>query len=257
MKTKMKIFNVIFMAILCALPAATYATEECPYFSPALALCSVHAYNVGDSQNPTDTARASEIEDVIGMKTTVMVQQLKQQYDELNAVIKRFKTQLNKAVLTSKIEVITGTTSSSTNSSSGGYNSNNNVAIVGASDCSTYSGTTNIAQCLQPNTQLIINAANSGKITEARNQLFTDMNTAITWSLCQAQPTDAKEGIYRCCAGVESANNDNNKLYQIIKNMNASALVTCANQFRAAIVQKIEFNQNKNSSRNFYGNMGG
>ncbi len=254
MKTKMKIFNVIFMAVICAVPAATYATEECPYFSPALALCSVHAYNVGDPQNPTDTARASEIEEVIGMKTTVMVQQLKQQYDELNAVIKRFKTQLNKAVLTSKIEVITGTTSSSTNSgSSGSYNSNNNVAIVGASDCSTYSGTTNIAQCLQPNTQLIINAANSGKITEARNQLITDMNTAITWSLCKANSADSTKGEFICCDAVNGVSD----IAQKIKNMNASALVTCANKFRAAIVQKIEFNQNRNASRNYYGNPGG
>ena len=59
MKTKMKIFNTIFFAILCALPVTVHATEECPYFSPALALCSVHAYNVGDTQNPTDVGRAT------------------------------------------------------------------------------------------------------------------------------------------------------------------------------------------------------
>ena len=238
MKTKMKIFNIIFMAILCALPAATYATEECPYFSPALALCSVHAYNVGDAQNPTDTARASEIEDVIGMKTTVMVQQLKQQYDELNAVIKRFKTQLNKAVLTSKIEVITGTTSSSTNSSSGGYNSNNGVSISGASDCSNNASSANTASCLQQNIPLIITTANSGKISDARNQLTKDMEIAKTWGLCGTED-NAKEGKFVCCTNQAS-----------IKNMNASALVACTNQFRAAIVQKAEYIQNQNRARN-------
>ena len=116
MKTKMKIFNIVFGAILCALPVTTHADEDCQYFSPALALCTVHAYNVGDAYNPTDSARAADINEVIGLKSTVMVQQLKQQYDMLNATIKRFKTQLEKAVLTSKIEVLTGNTSSSTSS---------------------------------------------------------------------------------------------------------------------------------------------
>ena len=245
MKTKMKIFNTVFFAILCALPATGYATEECPYFSPALALCSVHAYNVGDAQNPTDVGRTSEIEEVIGMKTTVMVQQLKQQYDELNAVIKRFKTQLNKAVLTSKIEVLTGNTSSSTGTSSGGSSSNNTVSISGASDCSTYSGTANIAQCLQPNIQLIINTANSGKITDARNQLAKDMNTAITWKLCD----NKKQTQTACCTAIEGKD-----ITQAIKVMNAASLISCANEFRAAIVIKMEENNNKN--RNNYSGWG-
>ena len=245
---KMKIFNTVFFAILCALPIALHATEECPYFSPALALCSVHAYNVGDAQNPTDVGRASEIEEVIGMKTTVMVQQLKQQYDELNAVIKRFKTQLNKAVLTSKIEVLTGNTSSSSNSSSGGSSSNNTVSISGASDCSTYSGTANIAQCLQPNIQLIINTANSGKITDARNQLIKDMNTAITWRLC-TNNTNIDKNSQLCCNAINQKD-----ITQAIKSMNAASLISCANEFRAAIVIKMEENNNKN--RNNYSGWG-
>ena len=201
MKTKMKIFNVIFMAIICALPAATYATEECPYFSPALALCSVHAYNVGDAQNPTDTARASEIEDVIGMKTTVMVQQLKQQYDELNAVIKRFKTQLEKAVLTSKIEVITGTTSSSTNSSS---TSNSTNGLANANDCS-FVDYDKVFDCLMGNLQKIQQAA-STDIGNARKQLAKDWNVIDNYKMC----TDNNKQQTTCaCYGTSRLQIDN------------------------------------------------
>ncbi|MBP5485807.1 MAG: hypothetical protein J6Y07_03825 [Alphaproteobacteria bacterium] len=240
----MKIFNIVVGAILCALPITSHATEECTFFSPALALCSVHAYNVGDAENPTDTGRATDIENVIALKSTFMVQQLKQQYDKLNTVIKRLKTQLNKAVLTSKIEVLTGNTSSSSNSSSGGSNSNNTVSISGASDCSTYSGTANIAQCLQPNIQLIINTANSGKITEARNQLIKDMNTATTWKLCDKEQTQTA-----CCSAIKGKD-----ITQAIKGMNAANLISCANEFRAAIVIKMEENNNKN--RNNYSGWG-
>ena len=249
MKTKMKIFNTIFFAILCALPATVHATEECPFFSPALALCSVHAYNVGDAQNPTDVGRASEIEEVIGMKTTVMVQQLKQQYDELNAVIKRFKTQLNKAVLTSKIEVLTGNTSSSTGSSSGGYNSNNGVSISGASDCSNDDDADKTAQCLQRNIAQIINAANSGKVSDARKQLSNDMSIAIRWNLCtdiiKSKPND---GEFACC--------QNRQVNQINNLSRASDIVNCANDFRAAISQTVKYNNNKNRSYGWgpYGN---
>ena len=192
---KMKIFNVICSAILCALPVATYATEECPYFSPALALCSVHAYNVGDAQNPTDTARASEIEDVIGMKTTVMVQQLKQQYDELNAVIKRFKTQLNKAVLTSKIEVITGTTSSSTNSSSGG-SSYSATVLAGAEDCGSLSKA-DTYDCLLRNLNRINQAAEKD-VQNAYKQLQKDIDVINGFQMCTSTanntqiPSDCK-----------------------------------------------------------------
>ena len=254
----MRIFNTLFFAILCALPSISYATENCPFFSPAMALCSVHTYNVGDASNPTDSVRASEIDEVIGLKSTFMVQQLKEQYDALNAVIKRFKTQLEKAVLTSKIEVLTGNTASSSGgSSNGGSNSNNGVSVAGASDCSTYNGTINVAQCLQPNTQLIINSANAGNISEARNQLIKDMNIALTWGLClttlpnNSATPDATKGEFWCCNKVKNVQSQN--LAKVIKGLNASDITSCAYEFRAALSQKQEYIQNQNRTRNPWG----
>ena len=236
---KMKIFNVICSAILCTLPATTYATEECPYFSPALALCSVHAYNVGDAQNPTDTARASEIEEVIGMKTTVMVQQLKQQYDELNAVIKRFKTQLNKAVLTSKIEVLTGTTSSSTNSSSGGYNSNN-TGLANAEDCGIISDQADVYNCLTRNIAKINQAAEKDT-TNARKQLINDLRTASDFGVCDTINANGTATHQDC----DTINNCTN-----ITTTNGKGILNCTRTFNAKVISaKNNFENSRNQSR--------
>ena len=243
MKTKMKIFNTIFFAILCALPVTVHATEECPFFSPALALCSVHAYNVGDAQNPTDVGRASEIEEVIGMKTTVMVQQLKQQYDELNAVIKRFKTQLNKAVLTSKIEVLTGNTSSSTGSSSGGSNSNNN-GLANANDCS-FVEYDKVFDCLMGNLQKIQMAADTD-ITNARKQLAKDWRIINNYKMC----TDNKTPVDCVCINENSTtqNTIDSKLRtkQLLTSC-AAYLYQQVNLFRSS-------QRNQNNNRMGWGN---
>ena len=238
MKTKMKIFNVICGAILCALPVTGHATEECPFFSPALALCSVHAYNVGDAQNPTDVGRASEIEEVIGMKTTVMVQQLKQQYDELNAVIKRFKTQLNKAVLTSKIEVLTGNTSSSTNSSSGSNGSYTN-GLANAEDCGTISDQADVYNCLTRNIAKINQAAEKDP-TNARKQLKEDLRTATDFGICDQTNNDGNPVPTNCNTIATSCTNPVAK----------KDILDCTRSFNAKIISaKNKFENSRNQYR--------
>jgi hypothetical protein len=147
----------------------------------------VHAYNIGEAQNPTDTGRATEMNDIIALKTTVMVQQLKQQYDDLNAVIKRFKTQLNKAVLTSKIEVLTGNTSSSTNSSSSGSTYSATV-LAGAEDCGSLSKA-DTYDCLLRNLNRINQAAEKDGVN-ARKQLEKDIGVIQGYQMCTG--TDGK-----------------------------------------------------------------
>ena len=229
----MKIFNVICSALLCALPVAVHATEECPYFSPALALCSVHAYNVGDVSNPTDTARATEIQEIIGMKTTVMVQQLKQQYDELNAVIKRFKTQLEKAVLTSKIEVITGTTSSSTNSSASG-SSYSATVLAGAEDCGSLSKA-DTYDCLLRNLNKINQAAEKDP-TSARKQLINDLIVADGYKMCSGK---------KCTEDLKPDCSEN-----VLRGTGKAGILKCTQQLRYNISSaKEDFEDKKNQSR--------
>lgn len=233
----MKIFNIVVGAILCALPVATHATEDCPYFSPAIALCSVHSYNIGDATNPTDVGRATEMNDIIALKTTVMVQQLKQQYDDLNAVIKRFKTQLEKAVLTSKIEVLTGNTSSSSGSSSGSNRSYTN-GLSNAEDCGIISDQADVYNCLTRNIAKINQAAEKDP-TAARKQLTNDLRTATDFGVCDT--TNAQ--------GQTTQQQDCNQLTNCTNTANAKGILNCTRTFNAKVISAKNIFEN---SRNQY-----
>jgi hypothetical protein len=74
------------------------------FINRRLALCSVHAYNIGATQNPDNYADRQTMNEVVALKTTIITQQMKKQYDYLETTIKRFKTQLEKAILTAKLE---------------------------------------------------------------------------------------------------------------------------------------------------------
>ena len=116
----MKIFNIIFGVLLCLAPVALRADDvECGYFNPAFGLCSTHSHNISYIDgatnlpaNPDKSEDVAQMNHIIALKSTVIAQQLKDQYDALSVIIKRFKTQLEKAVLVSKIEVLTGNTAS-------------------------------------------------------------------------------------------------------------------------------------------------
>lgn len=248
MKTKMKIFNVIFALTMLVMPARGDDLSACDgyeYFSPAFALCSVHAYNVGDKTNPTSANRTAEMNDIIALKSTVIAQQLKEQYDILNTMIKRFKTQLEKAVLTSKIEVLTGNNSSS---NGGGYSSgsssvSNGVSIAGASDCQTYSGSVNIGQCLMTNSAITINAVNSD-VGAAKKQLANDLYTADMYSLCSLE-----NGSNSCCSTVllNSNKKTQRNISDKVNTLDKNSVVQCAQSMRAKISIKLEDLQRQNN----------
>lgn len=71
--------------------------------APELALCSAHAYNIGLSENPSG-ADKQLMKEIIALKTTVIAQQMNKQYEYMDSMIRRFKTQLEKAVLTTKMQ---------------------------------------------------------------------------------------------------------------------------------------------------------
>ncbi len=191
MKTKMKIFNVIFCAVLCLVPVVGRADvddSDCVMYNPAFALCSTHSHNAGivDEKtnlpiNPTAGENTSYMNEVIALKATVIAQQLKEQYDQLNAVVKRFKTQLEKAVLTSKIEVLTGNAASG-NSGGGASGSYNNNGLANAEDCYAVSQE-NAYDCVARNLSKISSAAEKD-ITNARKQLDNDLAIMKGYDMC-------------------------------------------------------------------------
>lgn len=188
MKQLCKIFAVLTICAVGAMPAMA-ETDSCSHeknnlIHPTLALCSTHAYNVKTASNPghnysNDSDRQNQ-RDVIALKTTVITQQMKQQYDYLNSTIKRLKNQLQKAVLTTSLEAA-GASSESTSSS---YVSNNrNIILAGAQDCDAMTSKSAVLDCIQSNVVHIRAAANSGNKNEAFKQLKHDLEIAGNWNV--------------------------------------------------------------------------
>lgn len=154
-----------------------------------LALCSVHAYNIGAVENPEDETTRQLMRDVIGLKTTVMTQQMYKQYAYLETMIRRMKTQLEKAVLTTKLQAAgAGTDGSLSNNgsvgsySSGGVSGMNDraVTIVGAKNCNYEASNLDVLTCLRSNLQVISQqSANGTNLSlDLRKQLANDMKLA-------------------------------------------------------------------------------
>ncbi|MBQ0013510.1 MAG: hypothetical protein KBS86_03015 [Proteobacteria bacterium] len=193
-----RIFVGLFM-VMCVSPVI--ADSHCedidtyPYISHELALCSTHVYNANkdtnDGMNANDRADMNEI---IALKSTIITQQLYKQYESLDKLIKKLKTQLEKAVLTANLEASGATSSkSSTGTDSVSFSSNDrNVFMAGVKNCNAEASVSAVFSCLQANYTTIYNTSGNGtKITtELRKQLANDYNLA-----CDVTPnTDDSKG---------------------------------------------------------------
>ena len=206
--------------------------ENADYISPTLALCSTHAYNIGQTTNPKTDAERQAMRDVVALKTTVMTQQMYKQYEYLESMIKRFKTQLEKAVLTTKLTVAGATDGG--NSSYNGIatsdslfkSSDRYVVIDGAKNCNNETtGKLAVYECLNNNISVVLNALNENKNTEAKKQLEKDIEVANLWGVtniknCNSRSTPNE--IRNCAYGMRVAlstatdnfNNDKNRNFQ-------------------------------------------
>ena len=156
-----------------------------------LALCSTHAYNIAQTTNPSDATNKQLMRDVVALKTTVMTQQMDKQYEYMDAMLRRFKTQLEKAILTTKLQAAgaTTTTESSNSSYSGGLtyagtsggtgnvrNQTPGQFIEGASNCEIIFEPSELYKCLADNHQKIYEQSKGGQTVsrELRQQLAND-----------------------------------------------------------------------------------
>lgn len=144
---------------------------------PELALCSTHAYNIltGDSHSGTNPSEADRglMRDVIAMKTTVMTQQMYKQYEYLDAMIRRLKTQLEKAVLSTKLQAAGASSKSDSDTFKSG---DRNVYIAGATNCLNLYQDDQILKCYETNLTTIVNTSGNGNnpTPEMKKQLAND-----------------------------------------------------------------------------------
>ncbi len=131
--------------ICCEHPSASCKqscdTETNSYVNPAYALCSVHAYNAGETENPDKTDKQEEIKRIVGLKSTVISQQMYKQYTMVESMIKRLKVMLEKATLKASLQVASGT------SDDGGSSSDDDIALQ---DCEAR-GSQEALECIRAN----------------------------------------------------------------------------------------------------------
>lgn len=227
-------FGGVISTLMFALPAYSATDNGCSddnndRITPELALCSTHVYNIGLVSNPTNDSDKQLMRDVVALKTTIMTQQLKKQYDFLEATISRFKTQLQKAVLTAQLEAAGAPSSSSSSSSA---SSDRNVVLIGAENCMLKSSTSDGLSCIQNNIRIVLQAVSTGNIGEAYRQLQKDLEFASAYSISGVvYDTDSNkytkpEPCTNLTAQRDSVNN-------------------CAYALNIAVMQAIENQQNK------------
>jgi len=266
----LKRFSILAMLGCFALFAPAYAAsdgcedEKNDRITPELALCSVHAYNLGLSSNPTG-ADKQLMKEIVALKTTVITQQMNKQYEYMEAMIRRFKTQLEKAVLTTKLQAAGAAPSSSSDGSasggayggSGGTGSSGartNRGLANAEDClNTSTSSSDAMQCLLRNVAKIQSAVTSGDLGTARRQLAQDIIALRSFnSMIYECAKDSSGNLVdpNCrtepsCAGALAANGTCAKAKTT--GSRRDDMTTCLGQFRACIIKNNEEIQRQNN----------
>ena len=164
-----RIFVAFLFVGLCNAPVFA-ADDSCAdpdndYINQAYALCSTHAYNIGLTENPT-AAQRDAMNTVIALKTTVITQQLYKQYEQMESMLNRFKTQLEKAVYKTDFEIAAGGGGSDDDSGDDGESTA--VVKLDLQNCSRASSDSDAVDCYRDNLAEIDAAYNENKNKSTR-----------------------------------------------------------------------------------------
>lgn len=213
--------------------------------APVLALCSSHTYNIGLPYNPTTDSDKQLMRDVIGLKSTVMMQQMYKQYQYLESTLNRLKTQLEREILTTKLEAA-GASSSDTSSYSGLSIGGNN-GVAGAENCMTAGLTDDVMNCLSRNLERITNAINSSDIGAAKRQIETDLTALQMYDKLDKSSCTVTENNGQVTKTMSAALcQTTQKCQDAFKTNNRQTMTECVNLMRVCITQNIETLQNQN-----------
>ena len=126
-----------------------------------------------------------EIKEILGLKTTVLSQQLYKQYQYLDATIRRLEIQLKKAMVSVNLDVAAGTDSSSSSSKTSNTQFDN---CVGKSREETL-------YCLRSNYSKLDAEVNAKRCKAVKEQIAKDLNTATAYT----KTKDSKKTEDRTC----------------------------------------------------------
>ena len=227
-------------------PGGTNKDTNCPYITSTFAICDTHPYNINAENSWSqgakfDTTAQENMNRIIALKITVISQQMYKQYEYINATLRRLKTQLQKAILTSNLEAAGA--KSEDGSSGGGLvggksDSDKEIILAGAENCWNSSSPENAYSCIQNNLNVIKSNASTNK-QKAAKQLVKTVSVAGQWGVEESCSKEAKN----CkCDNYKSGNGLSN----------TTAITECANALSIAVARKIA-DEKKDSSRQIMG----
>ena len=153
-------------------------SEDNDMIGAPFVLCSTHAYNIGMTENP-DASDRELMREVVGLKTTFFTQQMYKQYEQMELMVRRLKTQLQKAVLHDKLQVASGATGNSDDDNDDSAPANRYIKLSGAQDCTDFWSKADKFKCLSENYNLVKNQVRTGNpSTDHRKQVANDYGIA-------------------------------------------------------------------------------
>lgn len=143
-------------------------TLDVSYIDPLFALCDTHVWNDGKKDNEkitTDSEKQKHVKEIIGLKSTVITQQMYKQYTTLEKMLKQLKIMLEKEVLKASLQV---------SGASGDGDSSGGTDKVEFTKCSAFDDETALS-CLRDNYAKMQPLVESGRLnTNYKKQLKED-----------------------------------------------------------------------------------
>ncbi|MBO5833562.1 MAG: hypothetical protein J6R22_01250 [Alphaproteobacteria bacterium] len=188
------------------------------------ALCSVHAYNIWETENTEDNKDL--MREVVAMKTTLITQQMYKQYEQIDSMVRRLKTQLEKATLKTKFQYA----GANSDDSDGGSGTSKGGDLIGINECNYISDTDDALICYERNLTTIRSLSSNGEnlSTAHKKQLGKDFKGLFEMSIYDGRETKVQ------CDGVVKRDSDKYKMCtndreesNKIKYMNKSEFKEC------------------------------
>jgi hypothetical protein len=178
------------------------------------------------------------MQDIIALKTTVISQQMYKQYEYLEAMIRRLKTQLEKATLTASLQAAGASSSSSVSDSDSGWRSNDNDIFMeeGIENCNDSYEMTEMLDCVIRNVNIIKDAVSDGTkpTKQAKQQLIHEKEVIeqINFGTKATVSSSAGDSTDVLCPGLKTSCS-----YSIKKapSMSNSAFESCLKQVQSCI----------------------
>lgn len=214
---------------------ADRSPDECTEINPIYAICDTHPYNAkmqntaqnnDNNLNGVDTNAQEQMNEIIGLKITVVSQQMYKQYEYLRATLQRLKIQLEKSVLSANLEAAGGKTVSFSSSGllGGGIDGDKTIHLAGANNCSNFMDFDSAYNCLQNNVTVIKNNVSSNT-----NKACLQLQSTVS----DASSILEKENIGNSCTNYNVSASERS-----CKDRNKENIVACANEINMAVMKE-------------------